>query len=159
MKKHMIGKSMDICGSSLDNPEISMDYLWMIHRYVFSKKNQTHKNNENEKDARRKMIAIRLINSSSTSVSNSNTKKHMIVKSVDITTFFLFSFLGGRGVCDVTSPKPPSPAQVTHVRSLNKKRSPWGGEGKGGMPKNSMSRFEAPPVVFGFQQLAAISLK
>ena len=61
------------------------------------KKHQTPTNDENEKDARRKMIAIRLINSSSTSVSNSNTNKHMIVKSVDITTFFLFYFLGGRG--------------------------------------------------------------
>ena len=68
------------------------------------------------------MIAIRLIISSSTSVSNSNTKKHMIVKSVDITTFFLFSLLGGRGVCDVTPPKPPlPPPHVTHVRPLNKK--------------------------------------
>ena len=47
------------------------------------KKHQKPKNDENEKDARRKMIAIRLINSSSTSVSNSNMKKHMITKSVD----------------------------------------------------------------------------
>ena len=39
------------------------------------KKHQTRKNDENEKDARREMIAIRLINSSSTSVSESNTKK------------------------------------------------------------------------------------
>jgi hypothetical protein len=79
------------------------------------KKHQKQKNDENEKDARRKMIAIRPINSSSTSVGNSNTKKHMIVKSVDITTFFLFSFLGGRGVCDVTSPKPPSPPPPSHT--------------------------------------------
>ena len=48
------------------------------------KKPQERKNDENEKDARRKMISIRLINSSSTSVSNSNMKKHMITKSVDI---------------------------------------------------------------------------
>ena len=79
------------------------------------KKHQKRKNDENEKDARRKMIAIRLINSSSTSVSNSNTKKHMIVKSVDIATFFLFSFLGGRGVCDVTPPKPPLPPPPRHT--------------------------------------------
>ena len=39
------------------------------------KKHQKPKNDENEKDARRKMIAIRLIISSSTSVSNSNMKK------------------------------------------------------------------------------------
>ena len=48
------------------------------------KKHQKQKNDENEKDSRRKMIAIRLINSSSTSVSNSNMKKHMIAKSLDI---------------------------------------------------------------------------
>ena len=47
-------------------------------------KHQKPKNDENEKDARRKMIAIRLINSSSTSVSYSNMKQHMITKSVDI---------------------------------------------------------------------------
>ena len=79
------------------------------------KKHQKPQNDENEKDARREMIAIRLINSSSTSVSNSNTKKHMIVKSVDITTFFLLSFLGWRGVCDVTSPKPPLPPPKSHM--------------------------------------------
>ena len=39
------------------------------------KTHKKQKNDENEKDARRKMIAIRLINSSSTSVSNSNMKK------------------------------------------------------------------------------------
>ena len=50
----------------------------------YIKKHPKPKNDENEKDARRKMIAIRLINSSSTSVSNSNMKKHMITKSVDI---------------------------------------------------------------------------
>ena len=62
-----------------------MDYLWKVHRYVFDTKNQQKsENDENEKDARREMIAIRLINSSSTSVSNSNIKKHMITKSVDI---------------------------------------------------------------------------
>ena len=38
-------------------------------------KHQKQENDENEKDARRKMIAIRLINSSSTSVRNSNMKK------------------------------------------------------------------------------------
>ena len=38
------------------------------------KKHKKPKNDENEKDARRKMIGIRLINSSSTSVSNSNMK-------------------------------------------------------------------------------------
>ena len=48
------------------------------------KKRQKPTNAENEKDARRKMIAIRRINSSSTSVSNSNMKKHRIAKSVDI---------------------------------------------------------------------------
>ena len=52
--------------------------------FFLIKKHQKPKNDENEKDARRKMIAIRLINSSSTSVSNSNMKKHMITKSVDI---------------------------------------------------------------------------
>jgi len=45
---------------------------------------KTEQNYENETDTRRKMIAIRLINSSSTSVSNSNMKKHMITKSVGI---------------------------------------------------------------------------
>ena len=39
------------------------------------KKHQKTKKDENEEDARRKMIAIRLINSSSTSVSNSKMKK------------------------------------------------------------------------------------
>ena len=82
-----------------------MDHTWIC--FLKLKKHQKPENCENEKDARRKMIAIRPINSSSTSVSNSNTKKHMIVKSVDITTFFLFSLLGGREVCDVTPPKPP----------------------------------------------------
>ena len=38
------------------------------------KKHQERKDDENEKDARREMISIRLINSSSTSVSNSNMK-------------------------------------------------------------------------------------
>ena len=48
------------------------------------KKHKKPNNDETEKDARREMIAIRLINSSSTSVCNSNMKKHMITKSVDI---------------------------------------------------------------------------
>ena len=97
------------------------EYSLEIYGMFFDiEKHQKRKNDEHEKDARRELIAIRLINSSSTSVRNLHTKKHMIVKSVDVTTFFLF--LGGRGVCDVTSPKPPlHPLQVTHVRSLNKK--------------------------------------
>ena len=52
--------------------------------FEIKKKQQERENDANEKDARRKMISIRLINSSSTSVSNSNMKKHMITKSVDI---------------------------------------------------------------------------
>ena len=63
--------------------------------FEIKKKHKKTNNDENEKDARQKMIAIRLINSSSTSVSNSNTKKHMIVKSVDITTFFSPILQGG----------------------------------------------------------------
>ncbi len=74
--------SLEIYELIVSNSWISMDYLWIT--YLEEKKHQKPKNDENEKDARRKMIAIRLINSSSTSISNSNTKKHMIVKSVDI---------------------------------------------------------------------------
>ena len=74
------------------NVEIMHEYSLEIyglsmgsHRFFFEiKKHQKQKHDENEKDARRKRIAIRLINSSSTSVSNSNMKKHMIAKSVDI---------------------------------------------------------------------------
>ena len=55
-----------------------------IYMFFEIKKHQERKNDENEKDARREMISIRLINSSSTSVSNSNMRKHMITKSVNI---------------------------------------------------------------------------
>ncbi len=41
-------------------------------------------NHESEEVARREMIAIRLINSASTSVSNPNMKKHMAGTSMDI---------------------------------------------------------------------------
>jgi len=82
---------------------------------------QKPKNAENEKDARREMTAIRLINSSSTSVRNSNMKKTHDYKicgylwiinghSIDIyglsmiyqqilTVFCLFYFLGGGRGC------------------------------------------------------------
>ena len=42
------------------------------------------KGHENEKDARRKTVAMRLVNYSSTSVSNPNLGKHMVGKSLDI---------------------------------------------------------------------------
>ena len=91
-----------------------MDYSWIIHRYPWSthgkfekpsvclsrlplavfppgratfffiQKLQNPRNHENEKDARNKTIAIRLINSSSTSISIPNMKKHTVGKSMDV---------------------------------------------------------------------------
>ena len=52
--------------------------------FIEIKNTQKQENHENEKDAHRKMIAIRLTNSSSTSVSNPNMKKHMVGKSMNI---------------------------------------------------------------------------
>ena len=90
-----------------------MDYSWIIHRCLWIShriseklsvffcgglrrlstgkrphfleiKQQELTNHKHEKDAHRKMTAIRLINSSSTPVSNPNVKKHMMGTSMDI---------------------------------------------------------------------------
>ena len=71
---------MDIFELIVNNPLI---YEYSIDIFEI-KKHKKPETDEHEKDARLKIIAIRLINSSSTSVSNSNMKKHMITKSLGI---------------------------------------------------------------------------
>ena len=96
------------------------------------KKQQKQTNDENEKDARRKMIAIRLINSSSTSVSNSNMKKThdykicgylFIINAsspaylwiIDEKPSLFFVPRGGGEGCDVTPPNPPPSPPKSHM--------------------------------------------
>ena len=52
--------------------------------FIEAIKQQNLEHHGNEKDAHQKMMKIRLINSSSTSVSNPIMKKHKVGKSMDI---------------------------------------------------------------------------